>query len=331
MNRFWAITLTLCLVFGLVACAKPAPQNPTTVPTTTPTTAPTTAPTTPTTAPTVPVTFPTTPPNTQIDLSAIWETDYSDGYVDLNHKNVLSTAAQTVAANDVEKERQITLNGAVLNLTYERSIYYPLGSEVGHLYSVNGDANDQILLDNQGNLKMILYAYTKLNISPKASPDEVLEPLKAELGKIIDLSAYEVRLPTPFYYDDGSFTNYDFSFYHFEDGYLTEYFSVAVTNDGSVFGLKKRKLSTIDFTIGIDEEKAKTLLEAKLTDVYNTNYSRYLSHSFTFNPHIVLCNNQLYVRYNVRVTFLHPEFGEIEDLCINHILIPLDTIISTGQ
>ena len=47
MKRFLAVMLTLCLVLGLAACAKPAtqdPTSPTTVPTTTPTTAPTTPP-----------------------------------------------------------------------------------------------------------------------------------------------------------------------------------------------------------------------------------------------------------------------------------------------
>ena len=40
MKRFLIVALALCLVLGLAACAKPAPQDPTTTPTTAPTTPP---------------------------------------------------------------------------------------------------------------------------------------------------------------------------------------------------------------------------------------------------------------------------------------------------
>lgn len=263
-----------------------------------------------------------------IDLSAILEVDSGqlNIEVELNHKNLISDKPQYFSGDNIQEKRMLTLNETECRLIYEDTLFYPVGSKTVHRYFVDGDVNKTILIDERGNINSILYSYTKLPINKTASPQDILESLKVELSKILDIAYYKhVKMSEP-NQDTHGFGIYDYVFYNKIDEYMTDYFKVSVSDDGSVFGLSINNLATADFELDVDKEKENAAIEMKLKDIYDTNATQYRSYDMHFDPCIVQYNNQVYARYFVSAKYFHCTANSETNSFINSILIPLNDI-----
>ena len=263
----------------------------------------------------------------ELDLNSILVVDNGQLSVseDLNYKNLISNKPQYFIADAVQAEKQMVFNNVECELNYKDSLYYPIGCKTMHRYIVNGNEDKTILIDESGNIKSVLYSYTTLNIDRSASPEEILEPLKNELIKILDIGYYEkVKLPDA-NQDANGFGIYSYVFYNAIGNYMTDYLKVSVSDDGSVFGLSINNLTLVDFKLDIDMEKESFAIESKLKEIYNTETTQYQSYNIVFNPCIVQYNEQVYIQYILSTNYLHTQYGEMSSY-LNTVLIPVNVI-----
>ena len=265
--------------------------------------------------------------STGVDLDSILVVD--NGQLseaeDLNYKNLISTKPQYFLVDAVKLETQMSVNNVECGLKYKDSLYYPIGCRTVHRYIVDGNEENTLLIDEAGNIKSILYSFTTLNINGTASPAELLEPLKAELSKILDITYYKnVKLPNA-NQDANGFGIYSYVFYNMLGNYMTDYLKVSISDDGSVFGLSINNSPLVDFKLSIDTEKENFAIESKLKEIYNTDTTQYKSYNMAFEPCIVQYNDQVYILYILSTDYLHSQHGEMSSY-LNTILIPVDDI-----
>lgn len=264
----------------------------------------------------------------QIDVNAILEVDSGQLSVEAeaNHKHLISNDPNLISADGIQKNVSLTIINTKCNLIHQDSWHFPVGDEVLHRYFVDGDESKTILIDQKGNINSILYKYTKLNIGPTDTHEDVLEPLKEELAKTVDISHYaNVRMTASTPLSDGYWIC-DYIFYNTNNGYQTDSLIVSVTNDGSVFALKIFHLGIDDLKVNIDKDKENAAIELKLKDIYNTNITKYQSYSMEYDPCIVQYNNQPYVEYWVSANYLHTQWEEMKSSPIIQLLVPLNTL-----
>ncbi len=263
----------------------------------------------------------------EIDLSKIIEIDvgqYSEEKA-FNHKNVITSKPEHYVDNTIQIERKLKINNIEHDLRYHETLYYPVGNKKVHEYHVDGDNEKVVLLDDTGEIKSVLYKYTSLDISPTASPNEVLSLLKLELSKIIDISIYDnINIPEQ-RKDPINFGMYYYLFYNAKNNYMTDYLKVAVSDDGGVFGISVNNLASNDYALNINKDKENKAIESKLKDIYDTNVSKYQYYTTSFDPCITIYEDQIYVQYFVSATYTNAQNVELSSY-INIILVPLDLI-----
>ena len=260
-----------------------------------------------------------------LDLILVVDNGQLSEAEDLNYKNLISIKPQYFLSDAVKLEKQISVNNVEHGLKYKDSLYYPIGCRTVHRYIVDGNEESTLLIDEDGNIKSILYSYTTLNINGSASPAELLEPLKVELSKILDITYYKnVKLPNA-NQDANGFGIYSYVFYNVIGNYMTDYLKVSISDDGSVFGLSINNSPLVDFKLSIDTEKENLAIESKLKEIYNTDTTQYKSYNIAFDPCIVQYNDQVYIQYILSTNYLHTQYGEMSSY-LNTILIPVDDI-----
>ena len=263
----------------------------------------------------------------QIDISVILEVDSGQVYAEeqANHTNTISSSPQKSVDKSVSVDKSLDVNNTTLTIKYQETLYYPVSDKRVHKYFVDNDEKKTVLIDENGKINALLYTYTTINISKNASTDEVIEPLKAELSKVLDISFYKNVQTSSVPYSDSAFGLYSYVFYNEKNGYMTDYLKVSVSDDGGVFGLSINNLPESDFNVNISKEKEDEAIQAKMKDIYNTDKTEYKTYKSIFDPCIVVYEDQLYVQYFVSATYTHSEHGETNSF-INTILIPLDLI-----
>lgn len=258
----------------------------------------------------------------KVDLSSVLEVD--DGQMeieaDLNHVNVVSGLGQTFYADSEPEDKTVMLADVAYDLTYSRSVYYPWKSMTLHVYNVNGDEKKPVLLDEEGDIKAVLFPFFELKINESDSSQRVLEVLKAEWPGLFDISFYkhvDYNERTP----DACAWRYHYTFYNECDGYITDYLMVTVTQKGEISYVSENNLPVSDLEVDIDKEKEREIMEAKMKDIYTTDDTQYQSYETAFTPYIRLYEGQLYVEYQVGVKYLW--LGETTSSFLNTVLIPL--------
>lgn len=225
----------------------------------------------------------------------------------------------------VEAVRTVTLNGTVLSLTYKQTGYHPLGDYHAHRYSVDGDENKFIDIDMNGNIVRIRYAYITLDISKTATTDEVLAKLRPELEKIKDLSKYEHIEIKDQGNGDSGFGEYSFNFYNLEDGIVTDYLYVSVSDDGGVSDLRIFDLPDERPAVNVNEDKLNDIIEAKLMKMHNTDNRKYVSFK-KWGDHyqLTVYKGEYYLDCYVIPKFIQFD-SEVSGFVIS-LLIPLDLV-----
>lgn len=260
------------------------------------------------------------------DVNKIYEVDHKqyNEEKEFNHKHLISGTPEILFDKNVQLEKNFIINGMELKLKYNRTLRYDIGNECLLEYFVDGDEEKVILLSDDGKIDSILYDYTVLEISKTTNSDEVLELLKNELRKFVDISFYSNVTVDETEYLSG--TNYDYLFFNNENGYMTDFLRASVDVDGNVYAVKFYNLKATDhLKVDVDKEKEQQAIELKLKDIYNTEITQYKSYEEVFDPRIVIYEDQLYVEYFVAATYTHEQHGERSSY-INTLLIPLEMI-----
>lgn len=243
----------------------------------------------------------------------------------LDHKNLIPDKPQHSVSEDVQINKSLVLNGLNHSLKYKDTLYYPIGAKRVHRYFVDGDENKAVLIDDKGAINSILYKYMTLNISRSSSPAAVLESLKPELSEITDISYYKnVKMPEPTHDAEG-LGIYDYLFYNQNNGYMTDYLRVSVSDDGSVFGLSINNLTETNLNLNVNKEKEKNAIESKLKDIYNTDDTQFQSYAMSYDPCITVYENRIYIEYFISAEYTHKQHGEISDY-IKTVLVPLSAV-----
>ncbi len=225
----------------------------------------------------------------------------------------------------VEAVRTVTLNGTVLSLTYKHTGYHPLGDYHAHRYTVDGDESKFIDIDMNRNIIRIRYAYITLDISNTATADEVLAKLRPELEKIKDLSKYEHIEIKDQGNGDSGFGEYSFTFHNSEDGIVTDYLYVSVSDDGGVSDLRIFDLPDERPAVNVNEDKLNDIIEAKLMKMHNTDNRKYVSFK-KWGDHysLTVYKGEYYLDCYVIPKFIQFD-SEVSGFVIS-LLIPLDLV-----
>lgn len=244
----------------------------------------------------------------------------------INYPNVISQAPNYFVNDTIESNKTIIINDVEWELKYRDTLYYPVGSKQVHRYFVNGDENKKVLLDNYGEINSILFKFATLEISKNATSSEVLELLKPELAKIVDITFYKDIIMPQDSSNTSGFGIYDYKFYNQKNGYITDYLNVSISSeDGSVFGLKINNLSATNIELDINKEKEKQAIDLKLKDIVSiTNIGEYISYEVCFPPMVKEYENQLYIMHFVSPKYMS-ENGETSG-AIQTLLIPVELI-----
>ena len=218
-------------------------------------------------------------------------------------------------------QMSIVIDGVKHSLTYTGSIYQVLNNITRDCYYMDGNEDSIIRLEN-GQVSFLSYDQMKIDISPSATPEEVLPLLKTELSKLFDISRYEyVEMPKS--KDKDKFGSYEFRFYNAIDGYLTEALAVDLRDTGII---RPISMSRNDFnisTLNISEDLEHQAIELKLKDTYGEFYHSYIIHEGS-SKHLVLYKDELYIAYRIE-----PEIYRGDGtMCpgVQDIIIPLDMI-----
>ena len=263
-------------------------------------------------------------------LRAIYEVgnDVFTQEKEFNHQNIVQNQAECSVDTTDQKETTIKVGKDDKVVEYHDTLFYPVGQKRVYRYYVEGDAEQSILIDSDGKINAILYQFATIEISKNASPEAVRTLLELKLSELLDLSYYKnVDLPSAVTADSDRFGIYHFSYYNTVGGYVTNYMTVAVSDDGGIFGLKIIRNVPDDIELNIDKTLENELLTLKLNDIYSTEHSSFCSYRVELTPQVVTYNGELCVQYPVVAVYRHDTFGEMTSF-INDILIPVRLLVA---
>lgn len=243
-----------------------------------------------------------------------------------------ATLPYQVTASGIQNDRTIVLNGSELKLSYVASTYYPIGCRTLHKYAVDGDAERQVMLDDDGNLEMILYSYATISISPTDRPSDVAEALKAELAKLFDMSKYQLT-ETPTEGTDDLIHYYKFC--RKKGDCITDKLLVTVKS-GAISGVTHISFGTDDVIANIDQSKQTAAIEQKIKNGMSDG-AKFVSFELHGDPSLVTFEQkksdtqqkELYVCYALSVKFVPSVFnvmGKTVNSFLFDLLIPLETV-----
>ena len=245
---------------------------------------------------------------------------------EFHHKNLVFTDDQYYVDKTAIKKTSLKLGDKQLDMIYAETGYNPIGNRKFHKYFVDGDANKDVLINDDGTVYFIGYKYAYLDISPKATSKDVLNLLKTELNKIADLSQYtNVSIPDKSPSTNG-FGVYDYMFYNTANGYIADYLRVSVDDEGAVFAVAIHDIKAEIPTVDIDDDKVDQMITLKLKDIYDTDQSEYKSYETRFDPIIVFYEDQFYVEFFIAARYIRTQDGTELPSYLNCILVPLDLI-----
>lgn len=263
----------------------------------------------------------------ELFLNRIFEAgnDVYNQEMGFNHKNIVSDKVEYIVDQVDNEEFVVKINGNETILKYCDTLFYPIGEKKVYRYYANGKKDCTVLIDRGGHINSLLYNFATLDISKTASPNEVKPLLEQKLIELLDISYYEnVNIPSATNTNENGFGIYDFLYYNMVDGYMTDYVRVSVTDDGNIFGFSVNILSN-DVKLNIDKNLEKEMLNLKLSDIYTTEVTEYVSYNVVFTPQVVVYDGELYIQYSVSANYLHATNGEMTSF-LNNILVPLHLI-----
>ena len=261
-------------------------------------------------------------------ISQIYEVDNGALNIDIyNHTNVVSYDPVFTQELPAGETRTLELNGEMLTLVYDTTIYYPSHSRKVHEFIIDGTDDDYVMFNEDGSIyKIARYPIANIEISKTDSAATVQAALEPALAHLIDLSKYEFVDVTN-RGDESDFSRYNFLFQNKQYGYLTDYVKVDVTSDGTVdfFVICDLVMNVDEYCTNIDKTVEEDLIEARLKSIYNTGTTEYRSYELYDEPNFVAYEHELYVEYFLSCSFYNSEeMREQSDGCT--LLIPVQLL-----
>ncbi|MBE6947321.1 MAG: hypothetical protein E7454_03625 [Ruminococcaceae bacterium] len=248
----------------------------------------------------------------QSELDQIFEISEAYSYTDseddvAQHKNVMAEKAVSTLEKEVGEKSIFYSASKEIPISYEQTLFYPVGDVKIHVHKIDNTENSRILLYEDGSLNSILNGdIASILISPHSSPEQVKAELEPAIQKFVDLSEYQYCTISPTTRQDGTYSLYRFTYYNEVHGYRTNFVRILVLPDGRVatirFSLPLPDLTTIDFVQLKERHKDAILL--KLKDMFNTSKSEYRTHEIS-GATVVVYQGEVYIRYLIKGEALH--------------------------
>ena len=217
----------------------------------------------------------------QKDIDSIYEIDVGcfKQETQVNHKNIINNDEVVSVDENALKTRTLSLGGCDYEMIYQDSIYYPVGDYKVDRYFIDGNEEKSVLVNRNGDIYALFFAFSEINISNTDTPEDVLPVLREELGKIIDMTKYEkVHIPKMSESDkENGFRTYSFTFYNERYGFTSDTVTVFVSGNGNVRNLRIYDFPDELLSTKIENKKVEQLVEAKIKDMYTTDYVEYIS------------------------------------------------------
>ena len=261
-------------------------------------------------------------------LSLICETD-SGSEGSLNHKNIINTNTVTYIDENVPSKKSIKISSVEKELAYKSTLYYPLYDMTLHGY---GEDDEKVLLDESGSIAFILHGFTFLDIDKRAKPEEILPQLKNVLKEYIDITQYKnIMMPNDRSYVEGGFDSYHFLFYKTVDGYMTDWITAFVKDDGGVYAFRIVNKKCNIASLNIDKDLEAALIELKFKDMCTTENTEYVSYKLEdmgYPPEVVAIEGTVYIKYSGSAEYLIKNEDIKMRTYLQDILIPVELITS---
>ncbi|MBQ8235126.1 MAG: hypothetical protein IJZ37_00400 [Clostridia bacterium] len=229
----------------------------------------------------------------------------------------------------LEKQLSMPITSEEDRLIYKKTVLSPFGS-TSYQYVLNNESEKIVLLTDKGELKRISYKFAWIEVSQAATPEEVASVLYLFLQKWVDVSSYQYVNVFSVSHPDYGFGDYHFEFYNVIDGVLYDQAEVTVYDDGTVGYLAITKGEASVENLQIDHSKARTLVAAKLQDLYSAcdiEGKTLVSYKDYVIPQIVWCKGEWCVNYTVAPEYRAGAQSEVKTDYGMCVYIPLRLLV----
>lgn len=257
--------------------------------------------------------------------------EYTERY-GLNDRNLISNASIETFQQNME-QKNIELFGNSKRATYVKSIYYPIGDLELHKYNVEGLDNCSVLFRDDGSVDGILGDFAKINISGQETAEELKPMVEKVIHKWLNPEDYQYVKFNQTRYNENTFGLYDFIYYNEHNGYITNFATLSIQDNGTIFSLR-----IMDCEIGdgfyVNKELEKTILDGKMNDLCNTASTKLEKYTIEGTPSVVKYDEELYIEYDiiysVMIKLQSNEFNQ-KISYRQYILIPVELLQNTVQ
>lgn len=245
-----------------------------------------------------------------------------DGF---NHKNAISDQPIYTQEDRMDNNPVFESANKKLNLSYQETVFYPVGETKLHKYTIEGENRGSIYFDDNGQLSAILnYTIARLDIEPSDTAETVLMMLKPAISKYVNPENYQnldVERSNP---DEADFGFYRFWFYNAVGGCYTDYFSVGVMSDGTVTALSiiNADPAAVALASQINTDVEKELIAAKLTDIYKTDNTKPINYNI-YHARIVSFEGNACIEYTIDCNVENLSYSSGAQCITTTLLIPL--------
>lgn len=263
-------------------------------------------------------------------LSHVYEVSASSYAVqdEFNHSNLIVDRMTETTDSKASKKEDIQIGNKTCNLSYQRTLIYPVGDLKLHEYTIDGSENGTVCFKETGELYSILGdSISQIEVDPLDSSDTVLAALKPAISQYVDFVNYQHVDVERSGLGDEDFMRYRFLFYNTENGYRTDWFSVCVSSDGLVYALKINNTDSdaVELCAGVNSEVNAEIVLEKLTDIYNTTTTGLVDYEI-YDKRVISYEGEPCIEYTIGCQIQHiVDNAEFGTACV--VVIPLQILL----
>lgn len=238
----------------------------------------------------------------------------------------------------VDSKLTFTINNRTVPLTYQETLFYPVGDFKVHKYviddmpeeSIYFDEAGSVYFDQDGHLFFITNCtINKIDVKPTDTAETVLSLLKPAITAYVDVDNYQYVEITSSGAGKEDFVYYGYKFYNKVNEYCSNFFSVGVLSDGTIMGLSIRnaEYDAITLARNIDPNVEAELIAAKLLEIYSNEISEPISYKIT-HSRIVSYEGKDCIQYTITCFVNNSAFSDSVLSINNSLLIPIQLLLS---
>lgn len=123
--------------------------------------------------------------------------------------------------------------------------------------------------------------------------------------------------------EDQPFHSYTFEYNNMVDGCITDFARATVDNDGTVRVVSVQDSNTGELDFKRNSEMEDTVLQMNLRSIYTTSTTEYIGYTRSFDPEIVLYEDDLYIQYWVTANYKDIPKDRQCSAYVMRVLVPL--------